>query len=72
MAGAAFERALSQTDLSDLSEGLYIKAETASQTVARYKFIRHGFLRAILESGSHWRARTMITNGLDLTSIHLP
>ena len=54
------------TDLSDLAEGLYVKVEDpATGTVTgRYKWIRHSFLTAVVESGSHWLARPIVPNQL--------
>jgi hypothetical protein len=51
-----------QTDLSDLSEGLYVKQEWAGQTIGRFKFVRPDFVQAILDSGSHWHSRPILPN----------
>jgi RNA ligase len=56
--------AIAQTNPSELMEGLYIKVETAAQTVARYKFVRPDFLNTILDSGTHWLNRPIIPNQL--------
>jgi len=53
-----------ETDRSDLAEGLYIKWEQDGKVVERYKWVRRDFLNAILDSGSHWRDRPLIVNGL--------
>jgi hypothetical protein len=53
-----------ETDDSDFSEGLYIKWEENGRVVERYKWIRAEFIRAILESGTHWKNRPLIRNGL--------
>jgi hypothetical protein len=53
-----------ETDDSDLSEGLYIKWEENGQVIGRYKWVRRDFVCAILDSGSHWRDRPLIKNGL--------
>jgi hypothetical protein len=58
------ERALRETDGSDLAEGLYLKWEQDGRVVERYKWVRPDFLNAILDSGSHWRDRPIIRNGL--------
>jgi hypothetical protein len=64
-AGADPERvALRETDRSDLSEGLYVKHEEGGRVVARYKWVREDFLNSILDSGSHWRDRPLVQNGL--------
>ncbi len=48
------DRAVKETDSSDLMEGLYIKVETEHRVVARYKYIRASFLIAVLDSEGHW------------------
>lgn len=73
-AGVDPERALEETGAhkpdADLCEGLYIKIEDADQVLARFKFVRQGFVQTILESGQHWSQRPMIRNmladGVDL------
>lgn len=57
-------RVLAETDDTDLSEGVYLKQETADATVGRFKYVRHGFLQTILDSGSHWAGRPMVENRL--------
>ncbi|ETX13551.1 hypothetical protein OCH239_09740 [Roseivivax halodurans JCM 10272] len=49
---------------ADLAEGIYIKIEDSDQVLARFKFVRSGFLQTILESGSHWHERPIIQNVL--------
>lgn len=64
-AGADPEFALArETDDSDLSEGLYIKWEENGRVVDRYKWVRRDFIQAIKDSGSHWRDRPLVKNGL--------
>ena len=58
------ELTLKQTDPSDLDEGIYIKVETETETVGRYKFVRESFVNEILNSGSHWHDRKLIPNKL--------
>ena len=53
-----------ETDGSDKSEGLYLKWEEGGKVVGRYKWVRRDFINAILDSGSHWRDRPIIANGL--------
>ena len=53
-----------ETDGSDKSEGLYLKWEENGAVVGRYKWVRRDFINAILDSGSHWRDRPIIPNGL--------
>jgi hypothetical protein len=58
------DRIWDETDRSDLAEGLYIKVEENGQVVERYKFIRHSFLTAVLDSGTHWLQRPIVPNQL--------
>ena len=53
-----------QTDKSDKAEGLYIKVEENGKVVERYKLVRHDFVQAILDSGSHHTRRPVLPNGL--------
>lgn len=57
-------RVLTETDPSDLAEGLYIKVEEGGEVVARYKWVRASFLSVVVDSGSHWLARPIVENGL--------
>lgn len=63
---------LQQTEQSRLIEGLYLKSETTTETLGRYKFIRKDFLHTILSSQEHWRERPLLPNrladGVDLYS----
>lgn len=54
----------SETDATDFSEGLYVKWEEDGVVRGRYKWVRPNFLQAILESGTHWRDRLLVRNGL--------
>ncbi len=60
------ERVVRETDPSDLAEGLYVKVEdpTTRCVLARYKWIRASFLTAVVDSGSHWLARSILPNQL--------
>lgn len=58
------ERAVRETDPSDLAEGLYIKAEQDGAVVGRYKWVRASFLDAVASSGSHWLDRPIVANRL--------
>ncbi len=57
-------RVRSQTDMSDLAEGLYIKTEEPGRVTGRFKFVRHGFSQALNDSGEHWMNRPILPNGL--------
>jgi hypothetical protein len=48
--GQVVELIQRQTDNSDLSEGLYIKAEVEGRVVGRYKFVRASFLQAVSDN----------------------
>jgi hypothetical protein len=65
-AGIDPDRAVAETDASELAEGLYIKVEDprAGIVLARYKWVRASFLTAVVDSGSHWLTRTIIPNQL--------
>ena len=58
------ERVLHETDPTDQMEGLYIKVEEHGAVVERYKWVRAGFLQAVVSSGSHWLDRPIIPNQL--------
>ncbi|HWO19505.1 MAG TPA: RNA ligase family protein [Kofleriaceae bacterium] len=60
------ERAVLETDSSDLAEGLYIKVEDPERGVVlgRYKWIRASFLTAVLDAGGHWLAKPIVPNRL--------
>lgn len=62
--GLSYERALEQTDDSDLSEGLYIKHEENGEVLGRYKFVRNEFVAQILSNDDHWLDRPIIPNEL--------
>jgi hypothetical protein len=53
-----------ETDPSDLMEGLYVKVEEGGRVAERYKYVRHSFLTAVLDSGSHWLKRPIVPNQL--------
>ena len=69
------ERALRETWIDPGPEGLYIKVEEGDRTVARYKWVRSGFIQAIAQNDSHWQSRPIIKNllveGADLDSDQL-
>jgi hypothetical protein len=70
LAGAAAEagvdpdRAAADSDRAEEMEGLYIKVEEDGRTVERYKWVRASFLTAILDAGTHWADRPIVTNRL--------
>ncbi|MNV32608.1 hypothetical protein D3C71_1239500 [compost metagenome] len=73
--GHDLARAWKQCDKSDLSEGLYIKAEADGKTIARYKWVRPDFVQAILDSDMHHSEQPYVPNlladGVDLYSPRL-
>ena len=60
--GLDLDRAWSETERSDLCEGLYIKQELNGEVIGRYKYVRYDFVQTILDSGTHWSARPIIPN----------
>lgn len=60
-----FTKILSETDDSDLMEGLYIKHEDDFQVLNRYKYVRYDFLQKILNSGTHLIDRVPIHNTME-------
>jgi len=59
-----FGRIQKETDMENLAEGVYLKVETADETVERYKFVRAAFVQQIKDSESHWLSRPVIENRL--------
>ena len=57
-------RIASETDPSDLAEGLYIKIEKGERVVGRCKFVRSSFLTAVIDSETHWLNRPIVPNCL--------
>ena len=55
------ERALRQTDLSGVMEGLYIKVEEDGVVKERLKFVRAEFLQVVTADG-HWQDRPIVPN----------
>lgn len=64
------QRVEQETEMNTLPEGIYIKSESEHHTLGRYKWIRPDFLRTILDSGTHWKHRSVLPNqmqeGIDL------
>lgn len=60
--GLDADRAIAETDKSDLMEGLYLKIEEEGVVKERYKFVRPDFLTAILDAGGHWLDRPILPN----------
>jgi hypothetical protein len=59
-----FDATKAETDMSRLSEGLYIKVEEDGVVSERLKFVRHSFVQQLLDSGSHWMERPIVENQL--------
>lgn len=57
------ERAVRQTDLSGVMEGLYVKTEAGGVVTGRYKFVRGAFQQLVVADG-HWQDRPLIPNRL--------
>ena len=58
------ERSCSETELSGLMEGLYIKIEEDGRVVDRLKYVRAAFLQCVVFSDTHWIDRPIIPNRL--------
>jgi hypothetical protein len=75
-AGVDPARAAAESDGSDLAEGLYVKQEGDGRVLGRFKWIRPGFVQALVASGSHWAERPQLENlladGVDLYSARIP
>jgi hypothetical protein len=54
------ERAVRQTDLSGMMEGLYVKVEENGAVTERYKFVRAELLQTVTADG-HWQNRPVIS-----------
>lgn len=63
-AGVDPDRARRETDPTDLAEGLYVKVEEEGEVVARYKWVRAGFLATVATAEGHWLDRPIIPNAL--------
>lgn len=57
-------KAWQQCDQADEMEGLYIKLETAEQTIGRFKWVRRDFVQTILDAGQHHSEQPFIPNQL--------
>jgi hypothetical protein len=70
--GLRAEQVLAETQDSRIMEGLYVKVEDENKVLERYKFVRWGFVQALVNSDSHWMDRPIIPNqlspGVDLFS----
>ncbi len=62
--GVDADRALGQTDMTGVMEGIYIKVEDGDYVTDRLKYVRRSFLNVILDSESHWASRPVIANRL--------
>ena len=62
--GLDADRAVRETDRTNLMEGLYIKIEEGAAVTGRYKFVRADFLTAVFEAEGHWLHRPIIPNQL--------
>ena len=62
--GLSAERVRGIGDTSGLMEGLYFKVESEERVEARYKYVRSGFVQAVIDSGGHWLDRPLIPNRL--------
>jgi hypothetical protein len=63
--GDNFNNRLPKMDLSNMSEGLYIKVERDGHVVGRAKWVRSDFVQTILNADEHWQSRFPVPNLLD-------
>lgn len=64
-AGVPYETMRKAAGDEDLSEGFYIKIEDGEETVARFKWVHHGFVQTILDNDEHWSKRSLVRNSLN-------
>ena len=62
--GLDVESVFSETELSGMAEGLYIKIEENGRVVDRMKYVRAKFWQSVFQSESHWIDRPIIPNQL--------
>lgn len=60
--GVNYEQTVAGTDMTMLSEGVYIKHEENGTVVGRYKWVRADFLATIMSSDGHWLERAIVPN----------
>lgn len=60
--GLDAEKACSETELSGMMEGLYIKVEENGAVVDRMKYVRAAFLQCVDFSETHWIDKPIIPN----------
>ncbi len=58
-------RTAAGTDVTELMEGLYIKAESGGQVTDRLKYVRASFSQAAAADSTPWLDRPIVPNGLD-------
>lgn len=63
--GIDAERAIRETESSNIMEGLYIKVEEGGVITDRLKFVRAEFLQCVFASDSHWQSRPILPNQLN-------
>ena len=59
---ARLDMVLEQIETGDVSEGLYLKAETPTETIERYKHVRAGFVQTLIAHDTHWQSRPIVRN----------
>ena len=62
--GHDVDRAIKETAMTDVMEGIYIKIEEGDETVGRLKWVNPWFLQKILENDSHHLERIIVENCL--------
>jgi RNA ligase len=62
--GQRAEQVVAETATAKTMEGLYLKVEENGVVTARYKYVRAGFVQALVASESHWMDRPILPNQL--------
>jgi hypothetical protein len=62
--GKRADQVVAETAADKIMEGLYLKVEENGIVTARYKYVRAGFMQALIASDSHWMDRPILPNQL--------
>lgn len=62
--GQRADQVVAETAADKTMEGLYLKVEEGGIVTARYKYVRAGFVQALVASDSHWMDRPILPNQL--------
>lgn len=62
--GLDVESVFAETELTRMTEGLYVKIEEDGRVVDRMKYVRAAFWQSVFQSESHWIDRPIVPNRL--------